>query len=230
MSTCASSQSQDVISDTSSVDCLPGLCKDPESREVGVLQALQCLSLHLASYTQRKQMGPVDVNGGVHTARKQHQRICVRICARASSVDWALSTLCGIPTPTPVNRCSRKRQFVPRFRFGAAQVRARYGAPTPTSTTYPVSSKQYSVTMFFVVCRNKTFAVLMQFVLFLSRAHVCDMYGRIPCAPAPPFIISSNFLILVFLSCVPGRCAMCADPFCAHPPPKKHEKLCCYCS
>ncbi len=39
---------------------------------------------------QRKQMGPVDVNGGVHTALKQHQRICVRICARASSVDWAL--------------------------------------------------------------------------------------------------------------------------------------------
>ena len=32
-----------------------------------------------------KQMGSVDVNGGVHTARKQHQRICVR----ASSVDWA---------------------------------------------------------------------------------------------------------------------------------------------
>ncbi len=31
---------------------------------------------------QRKQMEPVDVNGGVHTARKQHQRICVRICVR----------------------------------------------------------------------------------------------------------------------------------------------------
>ncbi len=41
--------------------------------------------------TQReaKQMGPVGMNGGVHTARKQHQRICIRICARASSVDWA---------------------------------------------------------------------------------------------------------------------------------------------
>ena len=34
-------------------------------------------------------MGPVDVNGSVHTARKQHQRICVRICACASCVDWA---------------------------------------------------------------------------------------------------------------------------------------------
>ncbi len=37
-----------------------------------------------------KKMGPVDVNGGVHTARKQHQRICFQICTRKSSVDWAL--------------------------------------------------------------------------------------------------------------------------------------------
>ena len=29
---------------------------------------------------QRKQMGPVVINGSVHTAHKQHQRICVRIC------------------------------------------------------------------------------------------------------------------------------------------------------
>ncbi len=36
-----------------------------------------------------KRMGPVDVNGSVHTARKQHQRIWVRICVRASCVDWA---------------------------------------------------------------------------------------------------------------------------------------------
>ncbi len=35
-------------------------------------------------------MGPVDVNGGVHTAHKQHQRICIGICARASNVDWVL--------------------------------------------------------------------------------------------------------------------------------------------
>ncbi len=34
-----------------------------------------------------KQMGPVDVNGSIHTARKQHQRVCVRICAGASYVD-----------------------------------------------------------------------------------------------------------------------------------------------
>ena len=43
---------------------------------------------------RRKQMGPVDVNGGVHTAHKQHQRKSVPICARAwhpvSCVDWAL--------------------------------------------------------------------------------------------------------------------------------------------
>ncbi len=41
------------------------------------------------AHAQRKQMEPVDLNESVHTARKQHQRICVRIRARASSVDWA---------------------------------------------------------------------------------------------------------------------------------------------
>ena len=30
------------------------------------------------------------VNGSVHTARKQHQRVCIRICAHASGVDGAL--------------------------------------------------------------------------------------------------------------------------------------------
>ena len=42
---------------------------------------------------RHKQMGPVDVNGGVHTARKQHQRKNIRICTRiarpTSCVDWA---------------------------------------------------------------------------------------------------------------------------------------------
>ena len=60
--------------------------------------------------TQRKQMGPIDVNGGVHTACKQHQKICVRICACASSVDWALILVAmgicpvvslSIDTPSP---------------------------------------------------------------------------------------------------------------------------------
>ena len=39
-----------------------------------------------------KQMGPIDVNGGVHTAGKQHQRKNVPICVPlrpASCVDWA---------------------------------------------------------------------------------------------------------------------------------------------
>ncbi len=31
----------------------------------------------LDAHAQRKQMEPVDVNGSIHTARKQHQRICV---------------------------------------------------------------------------------------------------------------------------------------------------------
>ena len=40
-------------------------------------------------HAQRKQMEPIDVNGSVHTARKQHQRICVGICVLTSNVDWA---------------------------------------------------------------------------------------------------------------------------------------------
>ncbi len=40
-----------------------------------------------------KQMGPVDVNRSVHTAHKKHQTIWVRICTRASCVDWALAAV-----------------------------------------------------------------------------------------------------------------------------------------
>ena len=40
---------------------------------------------------RRKQTEPVDVNGGVHTARKQHQRKNVPICARVAS-----HVLCGL--------------------------------------------------------------------------------------------------------------------------------------
>ncbi len=42
-------------------------------------------------HTGRKQMEPVDVNGGVHTAGKQHQRKKVRICVRVAS-----RILCGL--------------------------------------------------------------------------------------------------------------------------------------
>ncbi len=38
-----------------------------------------------------EQMGPIDMNGGVHTARKQHQRKNVPICARVAS-----RVLCGL--------------------------------------------------------------------------------------------------------------------------------------
>ncbi len=41
--------------------------------------------------TRRKQMGPVDVNGGIHTAHKQHQRKNVPICVRVVS-----RVLCGL--------------------------------------------------------------------------------------------------------------------------------------
>ncbi len=34
----------------------------------------------LDAQSQRKKMEPIDVNGSVHTASKQHQRICIRIC------------------------------------------------------------------------------------------------------------------------------------------------------
>ena len=34
-------------------------------------------------------MEPMCVNGSVHTARKQHQRVCVRICARVLCVNVA---------------------------------------------------------------------------------------------------------------------------------------------
>ncbi len=38
-----------------------------------------------------KQMGPVDVNGGVYTARKQHQRKNIQICGCVVS-----RVLCGL--------------------------------------------------------------------------------------------------------------------------------------
>ncbi len=59
-----------------------------ENPETSAKQNPQAQSTQDA-HAQRNQTGPVDVNGGVHTAHNQHQRICVRICARASSVDWA---------------------------------------------------------------------------------------------------------------------------------------------
>ena len=43
------------------------------------------------THAQRKQMAPVDVNGSVHTARKQHQRKNVPICVRVASC-----VLCGL--------------------------------------------------------------------------------------------------------------------------------------
>ena len=43
----------------------------------------------LDPHAQHKQMGPVDVNDRVCTARKQDQSVCIGICARASCVDWA---------------------------------------------------------------------------------------------------------------------------------------------
>ncbi len=41
--------------------------------------------------TPCEQMGPVDMNGGIHTARKQHQRKNVPICLRVAS-----RVLCGL--------------------------------------------------------------------------------------------------------------------------------------
>ncbi len=52
------------------------------------------------SAMRRKQMGPVDVNGDVHTACKQYQRKNIPICARVAS-----RVLCGLGlTPSPLTR------------------------------------------------------------------------------------------------------------------------------
>ncbi len=40
-----------------------------------------------ATHNITKQMEPGVMSGSVHTAHKQHQRICIRICVLASSVD-----------------------------------------------------------------------------------------------------------------------------------------------
>ncbi len=67
---------------------LGGLCSQ------GFWRTLQAQSTQDATRKGRKQMGPVDVNGGVHTACKQHQRKNIRICAASrptSCVDWASS-------------------------------------------------------------------------------------------------------------------------------------------
>ncbi len=53
--------------------------------------------------TRHEQMGPVDVNGGVHTARKQHQRKNVPICARVLRPVWIgpeENTDCSCDPPT----------------------------------------------------------------------------------------------------------------------------------
>ena len=46
-----------------------------------------------------KQMEPACVNGSVHIARTQHQRVCFGICMRASSVDEALQKQSNLPLP-----------------------------------------------------------------------------------------------------------------------------------
>ena len=61
-------------------------------------QCLQASSTQDA-HAQRKQMGPVDVNGSIHTAHKQHQRKNGPICACASCVDWASKPLSALDPP-----------------------------------------------------------------------------------------------------------------------------------
>ncbi len=57
-----------------------------------------------------EQMGPVDVNGGVHTARKQHQRKNIPICACVAS-----RVLCGLG--------HRKLEIRPDLRFSGTKVK-----------------------------------------------------------------------------------------------------------
>ncbi len=52
-------------------------------------------------------MGPVDVNGGVHTAREQHQRKNVPICERVTS-----GVLCGLGLRNGVRRTKKVMFFL----------------------------------------------------------------------------------------------------------------------
>ena len=52
--------------------------------------------IHTDVQCDAKQMEPACVNGSVHTARKQHQRVCIRICASAFCVDEVLTALCSL--------------------------------------------------------------------------------------------------------------------------------------
>ncbi len=45
----------------------------------------QSLGLIHTGRARRKQMEPAVMDGSVHTARKQHQKICVRICVPVAS-------------------------------------------------------------------------------------------------------------------------------------------------
>ncbi len=71
--------------------------RDRETRhgDLGIKTSLVTGPIHTGRRTRCstrcKEMGPINVNGGVHTARKQHQRKNVRICVRIASC-----VLCGL--------------------------------------------------------------------------------------------------------------------------------------
>ena len=67
---------------------------------------------HRTRRPDAKQMGPVDVKGSVHTAHKQHQRICIRICARASCVDWAVKLCLRTLPGTHIKQSPKLKMFV----------------------------------------------------------------------------------------------------------------------
>ncbi len=69
------------------------LCCDIQNAQKGSISFRSFSSgpIHTGRAMRRKQMRPVDVNGGIHTARKQHQRKNFWICARVAS-----RVLCGL--------------------------------------------------------------------------------------------------------------------------------------
>ena len=104
-------------------DATPGTNPTADSLAV-LLLSLALLRPDKASSAQdaqrnAKQMEPMFVNGSVHTAHKQHQRVCVRICVRV---------LCGLG----LNRTATNFSFTRNFALSGVLTLCR-ATPGPRS-------------------------------------------------------------------------------------------------
>ncbi len=80
--TCDASQREKWVSPPCFCCCFSLLCEHSPWRQLFPFFTLRHADVRFRPHPHAKQMGPVGVNGSVHTARKQHQRVCVQICAR----------------------------------------------------------------------------------------------------------------------------------------------------